>query len=387
MKVGCLVDSVSRQAGGLFESIRGLTRSLAAVDGAVEVFGIADADSGADAPYWRPVSVHSVQPQLRGWGYSNELLPALLKAALDVLLSNGLWKYTSIASHKWHKQTGKPYIVHAHGMLDPWAINNSKWKKRIAAFLYESTHLRDAACLRALCKAEAEAIRRFGLRNPICVIPNGIDLPDKKSTRARSWPELTGDRAVLLYLGRLHPKKNLLALLEAWRSVQLEDRVSQWALVIAGWDDGGYESLLRERIKILKMERSAFVVGPLFNENKAAAYENAAAFVLPSFSEGLPMAVLEAWSFAKPVLMTSECNLPEGFTANAAVHIATDPDTIANGLRRLFAMNEEGRAEMGLRGRALVARDFSWSEIGKEMKRVCEWVVSGGAAPASVRFD
>ena len=57
------------------------------------------------------------------------------------------------------------------------------WKKRIAALLYENQHLRGAACLRALSEAEAQSIRSYGLRNPICVIPNGVDLPDLRESQ------------------------------------------------------------------------------------------------------------------------------------------------------------------------------------------------------------
>ena len=63
------------------------------------------------------------------------------------------------------------------GMLDPWAVKNSAWKKKIVGWLYEYRNLRSADCIHALCQSEYESIRKFGLKNPVAIIPNGITLP------------------------------------------------------------------------------------------------------------------------------------------------------------------------------------------------------------------
>ena len=98
------------------------------------------------------------------------------------------------------------------------------------------------------------------------------------------------------------------------------------------------------------------------------------------------MTVLEAWSYAKPVLMTSECNLPEGFAAGAALQIGTSANEIADKLKQLFEMNDGDRKAIGERGRALVAEKFSWPQIGEQMRAVYEWVLGGGAPPEAVRL-
>src|SRR4029078_1151969 len=171
MKVGFLVSSVSLEAGGLFQSVRGLARAVASTNASVRVFGIRDEQSAVDLQEWPPLSIATFRPRLRVWGYSHHLVPAMLNADLDILSVHGLWKYCSVASHRWHRRTGRPYLIHPHGMLEPLAVRNAMWKKRVAAFLYENQHLREPACLRALSEAEAQAIRSYGLRNPICVIP------------------------------------------------------------------------------------------------------------------------------------------------------------------------------------------------------------------------
>src|SRR5262245_30669925 len=378
MRIGFLVSSVSREAGGLFESVRGHAKAVASTNTDVRVFGIRDDHSAVDSQEWRPFSVQMFRPRVRVWGYSRELVPAMLAADLDILSGQRLWQYCSVGSHRWHRQTGRPYVVHPHGMLDPWALGNARWKKRIAATLYENQHLRGAACLGALSESEARSIRAYGLRNPICVIPNGIDLPDlgESSTKVQSE-----NRKTLLYLGRLHRKKNLANLIRAWNS-RSRNRDS-WILAIAGWDQGGYESELKQ----IAGDSSVVFLGPQFGVKKRESYRACDAFILPSLSEGLPMTVLEAWSYAKPVLMTAECNLPEGFAAEAALRIGSSADEIAAGLNQLFEMGDDDRAATGNRARTLVATRFSWPRIGEQMRAVYYWVVSGGSPPDTIRLD
>jgi poly(glycerol-phosphate) alpha-glucosyltransferase len=273
-------------------------------------------------------------------------------------------------------------------MLERWALQNAKWKKRIAALLYEHTHLRDAACLRALCEAEAQSIRTFGMRNPVCIIPNGVDLPDLVESSALEVESLPFQkfegRKVLLYLGRLHPKKNVANLVRGWRQM-LESHPSaakNWILAIAGWGRSAYEQQLQE----LEAGPSVVFVGAQFGVEKNACYRASDAFILPSLSEGLPMAVLEAWAHAKPVLMTPECNLPEGFTGGAALQIGITPEQIAAGLKQLLEMTDDDRRAMGARGRTLVATKFSWPQIGQQMRSVYDWVLGSGVLPESVRL-
>ena len=389
MKVGFLVGSISREAGGLFQSVRGLAKAVASANATVSVFGISDEKSAVDSLEWQPLSVYTFQSRFRAWGYSNQLLPALLRADVDILSTHGLWKYCSVASHQWHRRTGRPYIVHPEGMLESWALQNAKWKKQIAALLYEHTHLRDAACLRALCEAEVQSIRVYGMRNPVCIIPNGVDLPDLVESSAlevESLPfqKFAQGRRILLYLGRLHPKKNVVNLVRAWKQT-LESHPSaakNWILAIAGWGASAYEQKLQD----LAAVPSVVFVGAQFGVEKNACYRACDAFILPSLSEGLPMAVLEAWAHAKPVLMTSECNLPEGFAAGAALRVGTTPEQIAAGLKQLAEMSDDDRRAMGACGRTLVATKFSWPQIGEQMRSVYDWVLGGGATPESVRL-
>jgi poly(glycerol-phosphate) alpha-glucosyltransferase len=383
VKIGFLVNSVSREAGGLFQSVRGLAKAVTCASVSARVFGISDKQSAVDLREWQPLSVRTFRPQLRAWGYSNQLLPAVLEADLDILSTHGLWKYCSVASLQWHRRMARPYIVHLHGMLESWALQNAKWKKRIAALLYENRHLRGAACLRALCEAEAQSIRAYGMRNPICVIPNGVELPDLTQTPALQAQEFAEGRRTLLYLGRLHPKKNVANLIRAWKQILNSHPSTQtsWVLAIAGWSQGGYEAQLRQLTTELGLLTSVIFPGPRFGAEKSECYRACAALIMPSLSEGLPMTVLEAWAYAKPVLMTPECNLPEGFAAGAALQIGTGPEEIAGGLKQVIEMSDDDRRAMGNRGRNLVATKFPWPRIGEQMRSVYQWMLGGSPLP------
>jgi glycosyltransferase involved in cell wall biosynthesis len=428
LKTATIATSVTRRAGGLFDSLLGTCRALSKLPDVREsILSLNDGPSPEDLERWQgvPLQRFSVLGPLF-FGYSPELKPALLDGGFDLAHIHGIWQYPSIAVDAWHKQTRRPYVISPHGMLDPWALRNAAGKKRIALFAYEGHHLKHAACLRALCESEGRAIRAFGLTNPIAIIPNGIDLPSSDGSAKlivdNPLRTLKADgRKVLLYLGRIHPKKGLVNLLKAWAEVQnpvvsgpaVRSQSCEWILAIAGWDQGGHEAELKqlatqlgihwadvraqrartgERLSetfqplTFDLQRPALLVflGPRFNEAKAACYTNCDAFVLPSFSEGLPMAVLEAWAYGKPVLMTHECNLPEGFASEAALRIAPSAEGVEAGLRDLFAMNDASRLARGANGRAMVATRFTWPKIARDIRSVYDWLLGGGPPASSV---
>src|SRR5262249_862312 len=125
-------------------------------------------------------------------------------------------------------------------------------------------------------------------------------------------------------------------------------------------------------------------VGPKFGAEKDSLLRSVAAFVLPSFSEGLPVSVLEAWAYGLPVAMTSHCNLPQGFAVGAAVCIHTTAPSIACGLVDVMAMTDEERSVMGMRGRRLVEEQFSWASHAEQMYSVYSWMSRCGARPGCV---
>jgi len=274
-------------------------------------------------------------------------------------------------------------------MLDAWALDNARLKKRIAAACFQRRHLQRAACLHALCNSEAKAIRSYGLTNPICVIPNGVDLPESPVTDPPPWcGEAVANRKVILFLGRLHPKKGLRHLLEGWHAL-LSERAGvreSWCVVIAGWDEGGHRAELEDQAASLAIADTVFFVGPVQGKEKAAAFAHADAFILPSFSEGLPMAILEAWSYGLPVGATRECNLPEGPDAGAAIAMSADAAGARACLESMTSLSADERITMGEKGRRLVREQFTWDVVSREMFNVYEWLCNSASRPDCVHL-
>ena len=386
MHVAFIMSSASRAGAGVSEVARFLSQQLAERPGVeVSVLSLQDEFSLVDAHQWAPLAPQAFPTRgPSSVGYSPLLERALRSANFDIVHNHGLWQYTSASTSRWSRRTGRPYVVSPHGMLDPWAVNHSKWKKRIAMALYESRHLRDAACLHALNRSEYQAIRTFGLRNPVAVIPNGAVMPANHDPMDDTGHD-HGSPKTLLFLGRIHPKKGLIQLIQAWAKLHQASRPN-WELAIAGWDDGGHEQSLKAEIERLGVQSTVCLVGPKFGEEKARAFREASAFVLPSFSEGLPVAVLEAWAYGLPVVMTEFCNLPEGFAAHAAIEVRPEPESLAAGLTRLVTMDGEQRRDMGRSGLQLVRDRFTWPVVADQMLAVYRWML-GGDLPASVLLD
>lgn len=317
-------------------------------------------------------------------------------------------------------------MVTLNGMLEPWAMAQSRWKKRIAWWLYEGRNLQDAACLQVNTEAELGSARRCGLKGPCAVIPNGVDLPAVAEggmvapSREEAGPE------ILAYLGRLHPKKGLRHLLKAWSSLLTgaAPRHASWVLGLAGWDQGGHELELKgllqdqgvpwvdfrdgsgparwpaalaglaERLGGERWasfagttggpEAKVLFLGPLFGKQKDDFLRASSAFILPSFSEGLPMAGLEAMAYQLPLLITPQSNLVEAYTAGAALRIEPEAGSIQNGLCQLMEMSGGERREMGARGRRLVEQRFTWPKVAAEIREVYDWILGGGPEPGCI---
>lgn len=389
MKAAFLSYSISRAYGGIFEISRRTAQTLAERQRMeVSVLGVEDEFTDDDLPHWQPLQPRSFRSRgSRAYGFAPELSAALNDEKPDIVHVHGIWTFPTVAARRWACRNSKPYLVTIHGMLEPWALRNSRWKKVLAGALFENAALQRADCLHVNTEAELRDIRAYGLRNPVCVIPNGVDLPDISIRMAAPWAKkIDANTRVLLFLGRLHPKKGLSELLSAWAAIQKSapTHANGWHLAIAGWDQAGHEAQLKAQVQSAGISDSVHFLGPLFGEAKAAAFRGADAFVLPSFSEGLPMAVLEAWAYGLPVLMTPQCNLPEGFAVNAALVIEPTVESITEGFAKLFDMNPGERREMGQRGRNLVAERFSWSKVAASLNGVYQWVLGAGPKPACV---
>jgi glycosyltransferase involved in cell wall biosynthesis len=351
MKVLALTTYLSERGGGIPSAILPLYDRLCSKG--IEVVLVA-----ADKPA-RPVKPCIVTFQTvgpRSFGFSWELSRILERESADIVHLHGLWSFGSVAVQLWNWRSEKPFVVSPHGMVDRWALRHQALKKTVAGAAFEWRNLRNAARIHALNESEKKSLETLGFTD-VVTIPNGVNVPARIEV-ARA------EKKIVLFFGRLHPKKGIAETLVAWSIFQRETRIApeEWRLVIAGWDDGGHLNDLKKIAGKLGISEHVEFFGPIFGAEKEALYASAHALVLASHSEGLPMTVLEAWSHGKPAFLTDQCNLPEGFESGAAFRITTEPDNIAATM--ISVLPDTARLlDAGKAARALAIRSFDWDEI------------------------
>jgi glycosyltransferase involved in cell wall biosynthesis len=250
-------------------------------------------------------------------------------------------------------------------MLDPWSLTQSRWKKRLALALGWRRMLERAAALHLLNADEKALVAGLGLRTPGIVIPNGVNLadfdpPPDPALFRRQLPEL-GDRPYILFLGRLHYKKGLDHLAEAFRIVACQ--LPDMHLVVAGPDDGARRDL-ESRVAGAGLADRVHIPGPIYGPAKLSCVAGAACFCLPSRQEGFSVAILEALACGTPAVVSTECHFPEVAEVGAGEIVLLDTGALAAALNRVLA-DFSRRELMGKAGRELVAARFTWPRIAE----------------------
>jgi poly(glycerol-phosphate) alpha-glucosyltransferase len=386
------VFTLSDYWGGPPNSVRGLSEAVA--------------QRGVQVSYFTTVSpgeranVDGVQEAFLGttgfpasWYYSKRFRVHLEKniTRIDLLHIHEVWGYPQYISAKVALQRDVPFIVCPRGSLEPWRVRSTPGKYAKKWVYMRSVGrdlLRRPACFHALAPAEAKGIRRAGYRGPIVVIPNGVDVdrfnqlphPDDAD---REWGALKG-RRVALFLSRLSAEKGLDLLIPAWADICGEASYGDVMLVLTGPDDRGYGRVVDRLIEQHGVGKHVLRTGPAYDLDKDRLISRADAFVLPSYSEGFSVAVLENMAAGKPVLITPGCNFPQVAERGAGLCVVPDRAAIREGLRRLLDMSPPERQEMGQLGRNLVRDSYSWSAVAEKMIAVYSAVIHGSELPGEV---
>ncbi len=289
----------------------------------------------------------------------------------DFLHVHSVWDPATRAAGAAALRSGVPYVVTTHGMLDQWGMRQGllrPLKKRLALRAAIGRVLRGAAFLHALTDGEAQGIRSFGYGRALAVVPNGIFLEevrgDGQDDPADLLPPELDTQPFVLFLGRLHRMKGVDLLLPAFREVVRRRPGSR--LVVAG-PDYGEEQALRKLVAALDLSEAVHFIGPIYGSRRFGLMRRCAAFCQLSRYEGFSVALLEALACGCPVVASEECRFPEIDAAGAGrVVDALRPDFVADALVG-YLEDPRRRAEASLRGRELVAREFSWDRVAGKM--------------------
>ena len=374
-----LTTTLSPAAGGLAASIPPLAHLLARSRAAeVHVVGLEDPGDPAAARAWGP-TVHAHQRRgPRALACAPQMEGTLDRLAPDVIDVQGLWTYPSLVNLRHHRRHGTPYIVTPHGMLDPWARSRSSWRKRVVRLWFENEHLARAACLRATAEMEAEHFRAMGLRNPIAIVPNGVDVPDELP------PRPTAERRRLLFLSRIHPKKGLPHLLRAW--ARLESSHSDWDLIIAGPDEVGHTAEMRKLAQRLTLANVHFQPA-VHGAEKSALYRSADVFVLPTHAENFGLVIAEALAHEVPVITTRHAPWQGLQVHRCGWWIDLDEKHLYAALGEAMAQPRAELYAMGARGRSWMQRDFGWDGVARQMLQVYDSVLAENTSCMALFYD
>jgi len=290
----------------------------------------------------------------------------------DIYHAHGIWGLTMHQVVKEARKNEKPYIISARGMLEPWSMQQSILKKKLAMFLYQHKDLKNAACIHATALSEAESIRNLGYKNPIAVIPNGIDLSEYPLKDKKN--EVSNRKNTLLFLSRIHPKKGIEILLEAWKRISSENR-KDWQIEIAGNGEENYIKELNNKIITLGLQDNVKIIGPQFGNKKIETYHRADLFVLPTYSENFGMVVAEALACGVPVITTKGTPWEDLEQYKSGSWIDIGIESLKDCLEEYLMKSTYELQQMGENGRKLVVEKYSIQSVAKQFIELYQWMI------------
>ena len=378
-----IINDLARSSGGPAYSVPALVQALNVmrISSIIRVVESGDVSSGGPVAHVVSYSAQSDSLARRLRASKDLWLAINVDAAVGAVLhTHGLWLmpnvYPAWAKRRW---PGTAKLVHSpRGMLGRPALNISRLKKRVFWILLQRAAMEAADCLHATALSEYEEIRAAGLRAPVAIIPNGIDIPD-----INDLPRPAGRERTILSLGRIHPKKGLDRLVRAWAT--LEHDHPEWRVRIVGPAERAHDAELRASVARLGIQRLS-IEGPVYGDAKTALYRAADIFVLPTLNENFAMTVAEALSAEVPVISTNGAPWAGLKLERCGWWIEQGTEALTEALAQAMRLPRSELNVMGERGRLWMARDFGWRKVAQEMSEVYSWLHKGGTPPPTVRL-
>jgi glycosyltransferase involved in cell wall biosynthesis len=282
---------------------------------------------------------------LRWFSMMNEFHLFLKSEKPAIVHVNGIWSPQNWGFQKEAEKLGIKVILSPHGMLEPWIMANNPWKKKIGLFLYQKKAIQNATYIHATALMESASIKALGFKNPICIIPNGIDLGDVKEIKT-----FYGTKK-MVFLSRIHPKKGIELLLEAWRN----SNTNGWTLEIAGNGDANYIENLNQSAQDLK---NVHFVGAKYGEAKWNFIRSADVMVLPTHSENFGIVVAEALAVGVPVITTQGTPWEDLEIYQCGWWIDLSVSSLQKTIAKVMEASPDVLEKMGCEGRKLVKEKY-----------------------------
>jgi glycosyltransferase involved in cell wall biosynthesis len=376
LRIHHVISSVLEKYGGPSVTVTTLCRELAVLGHEVTLH------TYAPAPLLKPEgyalqTYHCARAAPR-LGLSVDMARGLWAAARsgDIMHVHALWMLSSVLPAWAVRGTTCQLVASPRGMLDPWALGQHPWPKRLVWATCQGPAVRAAGLVHATAETEIDAVRALGITSPVALIPNGVVMPSVAETAHFAVQPRT-----LLFLSRLHPKKGVDRLLRAWAQVQAE--FPAWELRIVGPDSDGYAANLAALARTVAAQRVTFH-GPAFGDARTAHFRTAQLFVLPTHSENFGLVVAEALAHGIPAIVGRGAPWQGLIRENCGYWVDNSVPAIAACLRDTLRRSPAELHELGARGRAWMLRDFSWQERARSMVDAYRWLAGAGPKPPVV---
>lgn len=378
--MGHVVPSLSDRWGGPVAVVNGLVPLLSSRV-RVRVFAPVGNRSGHIDVHPDHAEVWSVESGLISWLWTGHGMQVARRAAefvagCDVIHIHELWHYPHYAIARAARQRKVPVIITPHGALEPWVLRFKGTRKKLYSIFFQRRALREAMFVQALTPHEADVIARFGVpRERIRIIPNGLPQVTVLSLAKQAQSGANGTQIASgygIFLGRIHPQKGLDMLVRALPLVL--SRHPGMKIVVAGPDEGGYQSEIERLARSLGVRDRLAFTGLVKGEQKWKLLTGAKFFVLPSYSEGFSMALLEALAAGVPVVATKVCDVGTLETSEAAILVDPTPHALASGLDSILSRPELAH-RLSENGRRLVLERYTWEKVAADILRLYDQAV------------
>lgn len=300
----------------------------------------------------------------------------------DLLQDESMWILLSHDILRIAKRKQIPYVFVPRGSLEPWSLKQKWLKKKLAMLLYQRRDIEDAACILATADMEYENLRSLGFKNPIAVIPNGIDISEYP---CRTNNDKINIKKQILFLSRIHPKKGVELLAEAWKSICLD--FPEWKVIVAGNGDDMYISHLKRMLIDQGISQSMEIIPPLFGKDKCNLYQQSSLFILPTFSENFGMVIAEALSCGLPVITTKNAPWKILNDENIGWWIEMSVYNIKQALIEAMSLDSDVLFDMGQHGSKVVNDNFYYLNIAKKVSELYAWILSRDKQPKNFIYE